>query len=252
MKKVEIEILSYGAESILSSTTSQTGSEYIYNYDFNNNPLGAVIQESDDGYSMKTNFGHATQNVWKGFWSDGTSTSWGWGVPEFAPFRNGSNNVEFSCCDSTGTAFALSSIYQKITGLTIGNTYSVDVDVASLPPGYTANDVQMSVGIWGDENNASVNCITQQNLVYICEVGVNAGNNVEGWGGGLSNPLLTTGVNSFSFVAQNTSGIFSLGVVANNNSLVGQSLEVQSVSLNNFGTTTTQDFQYVPTIFGCS
>ena len=71
MKKVEIELLSYGAESLLSTTTYQTGNEYLYNYDFNNNPLGAVIQERDDGYSMMTNFGHAIQNVWKGFWSDG-------------------------------------------------------------------------------------------------------------------------------------------------------------------------------------
>lgn len=236
MKKVEIEILSYKEESLLSTTTTSTSNQFVYNYDFNSNPFGAVVQGSDDGEVMKSN--HAMQNVWRGFWTDGSGHYNG--IPEFAPFRNANNKAEFSTYDTTLNHWGLSSIYQKITGLTIGNTYVVKVDVDSVPPGITLGNCFISVGIWNTAGTMNANCITQNNAVNICEVGVNAGNNEEGWGGGTVNPIIiTTGVLSYTFVAQHTSGILSVGVSAQNPN-IGSSLVLNSIEVGTTTTTTTQ------------
>ena len=242
MKKVEIELISYGAESLISTTTTQIGSEYVSNWDFNSNPLGTVSLGSNDAEVMKTNSGRALQNAWRGFYSDGGASIMNWGEPEFPPFRNGSNKAEFSTYDTTINQDCYSCIYQKITGLTIGNTYEVAIDVESVPVGTTNGNLGLTIGLISEDTPGNfVDCITQDNGIFICETGSNWGlYSWGGWGGTNTAPPFSTGVNSYSFVAQNTSGILSVGCRGKQAS--PGSLVLNSISLNDFGSTSTQNF----------
>lgn len=253
MKKVEIEVLSYGPESLISSVTTTNGTEFLSNREFLT-PTGNIIAGSCDGDVMKTN--HAISGNWKGFKADGTGgvapfTAMDFKAVPFTPYRNAVNRLVFPTYSASGVGFpTYSCFYQLVTGLTIGTTYKVEIDVYSMPTIPTLSQMGVMVGIIEESNPISLPQSIWYNGALHYEVGVKSSAQWGGWAGGLitllpSNTALTTGVNTYTWTntggGATTQGIFSFGCyggMANGS----DNLVINSISLTDNTTTTTQHF----------
>jgi len=134
MKKVEIEILNY----ITGTFTMSAGAQLAINPNFTT-PLGSIQQGVNSSgtlaYPMPMQaaieFNHPTNTQWRGWYSGYSPTFITHdGAP---PYLSGAILVLPTIQNAASTYYNFSGVYQMITGLTAGATYTIEVDIAYMP-----------------------------------------------------------------------------------------------------------------------
>ena len=265
MKKVEIELLNYSNAS--GTTTTTTTGNQVTNGDFSA-PLGNVAQTGCQtcpgvyggpaGTAMYSN--PPISNMWRGYvsYDSGVIGSIGYGTPAY--INSGVLHIpnQPTVASTAGNLVTETGIYQKITGMTPGQTYTLNINVISLPGGASLNDmngVDFRIGIYGSFNNwgspwNGPNNAYQSGAPGQYEYQCNDTSSAFGSGGFNDgcmifdfNAPLTVGQNSIPFVWQNNPGqtdaILCLSVWGNS-SLGGEPFQETLIELVEIqGTSTT-------------